>query len=62
VDVFQKQCFLVFSGVLWCFAVFCVRVFLAFRVFSQNSTKQDKNITKPKRTKTTKYALFNTAQ
>jgi len=55
VDVFQKQCFAVFCGVLRCF----VCVFLTF--FSQNSTKQTKKYT-IKRTKRTEYAMCNTAQ
>jgi len=44
-----------FCGVLWCFAVFCVRVF--FSVFLQNSIKPTKRYTER-----TKYAVCNTAQ
>jgi len=47
----------VFCGVLWCFAVFCVRV---LSVLPQNGTKQTKKYTK--RIKRTKYALCNTVQ
>jgi len=38
VDVFQKQCFAVFCGVLWCFAVFYVRVLAFFT--KQHKTDQ----------------------
>jgi len=53
VDVKKKSVdFAVFCGVLWCFAVFCVRVFLRFKKnrFSQNSTKRTKNIQNAQKT------------
>jgi len=40
VDVFQKQRFAVFCGVLWCFAVFCERVFSVFRTQQHKTTAQ----------------------
>jgi len=43
VDVFQKQCFAVFCGVLWCFAVFRVRVFSVFFKTAQNRPKSIQN-------------------
>jgi len=43
VDVFQKQCFAVFCGVLWCFAMFCVRVFSVFYKTAQNRHKSIQN-------------------
>ena len=43
VDVFQKQCFAVFCGVLRCFAVFCVRVFSVFHKTAQNRPKSIQN-------------------
>jgi len=43
VDVFQKQCFAVFCGVLWCFAVFYVRVFSVFHKTAQNRPKSIQN-------------------
>jgi len=39
VDVFQKQCFAVFCGVLWCFAAFCMHVFSVFHKTAQNRPK-----------------------
>jgi len=60
-DVFQKQCFAVFCGVLWCFAfaVFCVRVFNVFHKTAQN---RPKSIIQNAQngSKRTKYALCNT--
>jgi len=44
VDVFQKQCFVVvFCRVLWCFAVFYVRVFSVFHETAQNRPKRIQN-------------------
>jgi len=43
VDVFQKQCFAVFCGVLWCFAVFCVRAFSGFHKTAENRPKSIQN-------------------
>jgi len=43
VDVFQKQCFAVFCGVLWCFAVLYVRVFSVFHKTDQNRPERIRN-------------------
>jgi len=43
VDVFQKTLFCVFCGVLWCFAVFCVRVFSVFYKTAENRPKSIQN-------------------
>ena len=58
-DVFQKQCFAVFCGVLWCFAVFYVRVFSVFHKTAQNRPKSIRNA---QNEQNTLCALCNTAQ